>query len=105
MGEAMADRVKIFTDQLDVLASALHDIVEEFEKAGSRRNDLRAAVGRPYGKSDLQDAADEFEGRWDDRRKVLKENCEELAKHVEAVADGFTDFDLEAAAKFSEKAA
>lgn len=95
--------VKLDYDALDKLSSELKAIVEEFDKAGSRRNSLEEAVARPYGLGDLHDAADDFEGRWDDRRKQLKENCEKLAQHVDDVVQGFKDFDEKAGSKTGER--
>jgi len=95
--------VKLDYDALERLSSELKSIVEEFDKAGSRRNSLEDAVARPYGESALHDAADDFEGRWDDRRKRLKGNCQELAEHVDDVLKGFKDFDEKAGSKTGER--
>lgn len=95
--------VKIRYDQLEGLSRELESIVAEFENAGSRRNDLKDAVGDPYDDGRLRDVADDFEGRWDDRRKALIDNCKTLKEHVDAVVDGFQGFDRDAADKFDEK--
>ena len=95
----MAEKVKLKYDDLDALQTALKNIVAEFEAAGSRRDDLAEAVGRPYGEDALRDAADDFEGRWDDKRKTLMDNCKKVAEHLEGVIKGFKDFDVEAAKK------
>lgn len=94
--------VKVNYDDLEQLVTQLRDVVGEFEQAGSRRRQLQDAVARPYGESALYDAADDFEGRWDDRRKNLMENCKGLADHVDDVLVAFKDWDAEAAAKFDE---
>lgn len=95
--------VKVKYDQLDGLSKELKDIVDEFENAVHRRNDLKDAVGHPYGESALRGVADDFETRWDDRRKALIENCSKLKEHVDAVIKGFKDFDVEAAKKSENK--
>ncbi|MFT4157366.1 MAG: hypothetical protein QM630_05475 [Microbacterium sp.] len=95
----MGDGVTLKYDDLDALRSELNRIVDEFESAGSRRRDLSRAVGRPYGENALLDAAEDFEGRWDDKRKTLMENCKKVAEHLDAVVRGFKDFDVEAAKK------
>lgn len=88
--------VKIRYDELGGLSTELGDIVTEFENAGSRRGDLKDAVGNPYDDGALRDVADDFEGRWDDRRKALIENCKDLKAHVDGVIKGFQDFDQKA---------
>jgi hypothetical protein len=95
----VGDGVKLKYDDLDDLQTELKNIIGEFEAAGSRRRDLSHAVGRPYGEDALQDAADDFEGRWDDKRKTLMDNCKKVAEHLEGVIKGFKDFDVEAAKK------
>ena len=94
--------VKVNYGDLEQLVTQLRSIVGEFEQAGSRRRALEDAVARPYGENALHDAADDFEGRWDDRRKNLMENCKGLADHVDDVLVAFKDWDSEAAAKFDE---
>ncbi|PRB02700.1 flagellar protein FlgN [Microbacterium sp. MYb64] len=89
--------VKVRYDELGGLSTELDHIVKEFEDAGSRRRDLKDAVGDPYGDGALRDAADDFEGRWDDRRKALIENCKTVKDHVDGVIQGFKDFDVKAA--------
>ncbi|QNA91688.1 MULTISPECIES: flagellar protein FlgN [unclassified Microbacterium] len=95
----MGDGVKLRYDDLEPLRTALQNIIEEFENAGSRSNDLESAVGSPYGERALRDAASDFEGRWDDRRKRLMDDCKKVEEHVAAVITGFQDFDRDAASK------
>lgn len=93
----MGTGVKVKYDELGGLSTELGDIVDEFENAGSRRGDLKDAVDNPYDDGALRDVADDFEGRWDDRRKALIENCKNLKDHVDGVITGFKDFDEKAA--------
>ena len=95
----MGDGVKLRYGDLEPLQTELKNIIDEFEHAGSRSNDLESAVGSPYGESELRDAASDFEGRWDDRRKKLMDNCKKVEEHVAAVIQGFQDFDRDAASK------
>ncbi|MBN8424499.1 hypothetical protein JF531_08200 [Microbacterium esteraromaticum] len=95
--------VKVNYDQLGNLSTQLKSVVDEFEHAGSRANDLQDDVGRPYGESELRDLAGDFEGRWDDRRKSLMESCKAVAEYVDDVLEAFKDFDQDAASKFDEK--
>lgn len=95
--------VKVNYDDLGGLSTQLKSIVDEFEHAGGRRRDLEDAVDRPYGLSDLKDAAHDFESRWDDRRKRLMDSCKGLAKHVDDVIQAFQDFDEEAGNRTGER--
>lgn len=95
--------VKVSYDDLGDLSTQLKSIIDEFEHAGSRRRDLESAVDRPYDLGDLKDAAHEFEGRWDDRRKRLMDSCKGLAEHVDGVIKGFQGFDEEAANRTGER--
>ncbi|MDR2998052.1 MAG: hypothetical protein LBU78_08025 [Microbacterium sp.] len=95
--------VKVKYDELGGLSTELEHIVKEFEDAGSRRRDLKDAVGDPYDDGRLRDVADDFEGRWDDKRKALIENCTTLKDHVDGVIKGFKDFDEKAAQGGDEK--
>jgi hypothetical protein len=95
----MGDGVKLKYGDLEPLQKELENVIGEFEHAGSLSNNLEDAVGSPYGKRELRDAADDFEGRWDDRRKKLMDNCVKVKDHVAAVIKGFQDFDRDAATK------
>jgi hypothetical protein len=95
--------VKVNYDDLGGLSTQLKSIIDEFEHAGSRRRDLEDAVDRPYDLGDLKDAAHEFEGRWDDRRKRLMDSCKGLAEHVDSVIKAFKDFDEEAGNQTGER--
>jgi hypothetical protein len=91
--------VKVSYDDLGDLSTQLRNIIDEFEHAGGRRRDLEGAVDQPYGKSELKDAAHDFEGRWDDRRKRLMDSCKTVADHLDGVIKGFQDFDVDAASR------
>ena len=91
--------VRVSYDDLGGLSTQLKNIVDEFESAGSRRRALQDAVDTPYDKNELKDAADNFEGRWDDRRKRLMDSCKTVADHLDSVIEAFKDFDEEAASK------
>ena len=95
--------VKVSYDDLGALSTQLKSIIDEFEHACNRRRDLEGAVDRPYELGDLKDAAHDFEGRWDDRRKRLMDSCKGLAEHVDGVIEGFQDFDEEAGNRTGER--
>lgn len=91
----MSDEVLIPLASMAELDQALKDIVIEFEDAGSRTDSLLDAIGRPFGRTGLRDAADEFEGAWDDKRETLKGHLVELQEQVAGVKDAWEQLDLE----------
>ena len=95
----MSDEVLIPLASMAELDQALKDIVIEFEDAGSRTDSLLDAIGRPFGRTGLRDAADEFEGAWDDKRETLKGHLVGLQQQVEAVRNGWESLDRDLAAQ------
>ena len=93
----MGDGVSIPLSSMEELDHALKDIVVEFDEARGRTGRLVEAIGRPFGRSGLRDAADEFEGAWDDKRETLKGHLVELQKQVEGVRDGWESLDRDLA--------
>ncbi|GAA1060414.1 hypothetical protein [Agromyces bracchium] len=99
----MGDGVEIPLSSMQELDQALKDIVVEFDEAGGRTGRLVEAIRRPMGRSGLCDAADEFEGAWDDKRETLKGHLVELQQRVEAVKDGWASLDRDLAAQLETK--
>ena len=93
----MADGVDIPLASMDELSEALKKIVVEFEDAAASGDTLVSAIGRPCGHSGLRDAADEFEGAWDDKRETLKGHLVKLQEKVEGVKKAWQDLDVELA--------
>ncbi|GAA1055991.1 hypothetical protein GCM10017608_13530 [Agromyces luteolus] len=91
----MSDEVLIPLASMAELDRALKDIVIEFEDAGSRTDPLLEAIGRPFGRTGLRDAADAFEGAWDDKRETLRNHLVELQERVEGVRDAWQQLDLD----------
>lgn len=91
----MSDEVLIPLASMAELDRALKDIVIEFEDAGSRTDSLLDAIGRPFGRRGLREAADEFESAWDDKRETLKGHLVDLQEQVAAVKDSWEELDLE----------
>ena len=96
----MAD-VSIPYEVLNELNGSLKQIIVEFDRAGGRSNDLEQAIGSPYDRSGLRDQADRFEGAWNDKRETLKQDVEEIQKHVEEVGKSWADWDAEASRSLS----
>lgn len=92
-------------DDLGQLNDQLLAIVAELDAAGSRSDQLESAIGRPYGRSELTDAVSSFESRWNDKRNDLATGTKGVQENVQAVIDGFSDWDTETAAGFDSSAA
>ncbi|MFD1717829.1 hypothetical protein [Georgenia deserti] len=92
----MAD-IYIKLDELKEVKTQLVGIVDEFENATSNSEALEGDIGDPYGRNELRSEAREFEERWDDKRKELKESLDKVREHVEAVIDGVEEWDTETA--------
>ena len=76
----MGDGVLIKYTELKAVGDNLKKIVEELKEASSRADVLEGAIGDPYGKNKLREAAEEFEDGWDDRRKKLLEDIEKVER-------------------------
>ncbi|MET8522390.1 flagellar protein FlgN [Nocardioides sp. NPDC004968] len=98
----MAD-VSIKIAELDTVATSLSKIVEEFEQASSRADKLEDAIGDPFGRNDLREAAEDFEDRWNNKRDELKDALQDVQEHVKGVVDGFQNWDSETALAFESK--
>lgn len=79
------------------MSAQLEEILEEFEQAGTRADELQDAIGRPFDRSELRDLAGDFEGRWDLERDQLKEGLTEIRDHLDGVIQGVEEWDTETA--------
>lgn len=91
----MADGVLIKYSELKAVDTSLKKIIQELKEASNRADRLEDAIGDPYGKNNLREAAEEFEDGWDDRRNALCEDIEKVQQHVAGVLDGFAEWDSE----------
>lgn len=98
----MSDGVDIPLSSMEELNAALKDIIVEFEDAGKATGALVEDIGRPFGRNGLRDAADEFEGAWDDKRETLKGHLQELQEQVEGVKTGWEQFDEDLAKELEQ---
>ncbi|QTX05517.1 hypothetical protein [Agromyces archimandritae] len=87
------DGVLIKYTELSELNRKLKDIVAELEGAEDRADVLEDAIGDPYGKNRLREAVEDFEDRWNNKRKNLAEDTKKVQEHVQGVLDGFTEWD------------
>lgn len=93
--------IYITLSELEAVSSNLGDIVEEFEQATSRADDLETAIGDPFGRNELREQAEEFEDRWDNKRDELKDSLKEVKKHVDGVVETINGWDSETAVQLS----
>ena len=89
----MGDGVLIKYSELKAVGDNLKKIVQELKDASKRADVLEEAIGDPYGKNKLREAAEEFEDGWDDRRNKLLEDIEKVEQHVAGVLEGFEQWD------------
>lgn len=93
----MGKDINIPMSDLERMNTSLANIIDEFDNAGSRSNNLEGWIGSPHGHGELRHEVDRFEGDWDDKRETLKGHLDNLKQHVEKLVKGWTDFDLKAA--------
>lgn len=93
----MPDGVDIPLDSMLSLSNALHDIITEYENAGSVTGDLLGAIDQPRDDSRLQRAAEDFESEWNDKRETQRRNLVEMKKRIDDARDGWLEADLELA--------
>lgn len=92
----MAD-IYISLSELEIMDAQLKSIVQEFESAVDRSEELEAAIGDPFGKGDLREKAEDFEERWDLKRDELKEGLSDIQKHLHGVIEGVSEADAKMA--------
>lgn len=93
----MGKDINIPLDKLESLGKSLQSIVEEFEQAKARGNELESDIGSPHGESALRSEVGRFEGAWDDKRKKLNEELGKILERVIGVGSGWSDFDIQTA--------
>lgn len=96
---AVGDGVLIKYTELKAVGDNLKKIIEELKEASNRADVLEDAIGDPYGKNKLREAAEEFEDGWDDRRGKLLEDIEKVEQHVAGVLEGFEEWDTDTASE------
>ncbi|WP_022889940.1 hypothetical protein [Agromyces italicus] len=97
----MSDGVQIPYEVLNELNGSLKQIIVEFDQAGDRTGALEGAIGSPLGRNGLREQVDRFEGAWNDKRETLKQDVQELQKHVDEVGQAWVNWDTEASASLS----
>jgi len=83
--------------ELRAVSSGLKAITTEFENAVGNSEALEAAIGSPFGRSELKNKAEDIESRWDIKRGKLAEELTAVLEHVDGVIESVEGFDTEAA--------
>jgi hypothetical protein len=87
--------------RLRATGEGLRASIREFENATNTADGLEQAVGRPDDRTRLRDRAHAFEGDWNDRRAILIENLAKVQEQLEAIVDGWTDWDVDTASELT----
>jgi hypothetical protein len=87
--------------RLRATGEGLRASIREFENATNTADGLEQAVGRPDDRTRLRDRAHDFEGDWNDRRAILTENLAKVQEQLEAIVDGWSDWDVETASQMT----
>lgn len=97
----MAD-VSVKIETLDQTVKKLDSIIDEFDHAVGNSNALEGAIGNPFRRGELRSQADDFEQRWDMKRKDLKDELSDVRDHLKGVVEGFQNWDSETALLFQK---
>lgn len=89
--------IRVNYRMLEQLQERVTLIIDEFEEASARREDLVDAVGSPDGHERLRNAVGDFESQWDDRRKQLREGLETVRENTTKVLEGWKTGDQDLA--------
>jgi hypothetical protein len=89
--------VYITLSTLEQVVTELEAITAEFDNAKNNSEALEAAIGKPFGKGELRDRAEDFESRWDDKRSQLNDGLKGIKDHVKGVVDTVQQWDADTA--------
>ena len=95
--------VVIKYSELDMLLFRLDSMITELD-SGSKGAALRSAIGDPFGRNELTDAASESEDRWNTKRESLVEDLTSIRDLAQEIYDSFQEYDEDAAAQFESGA-
>lgn len=93
----MGGDIDVPFESMQTLVDSLDQIIAEFGDANSRTAQLLSAIDTPQGRSELRDAAEDFEARWDDKRETLRRKLEDLRVRVDDTKTGWQELDVELA--------
>lgn len=81
--------LKLDLELLTQLKDDLEAVVNDFKDADDFSDDVAEATGS----DELQGHVREFAHKWNDKRKSMTTNVENLHKQIAAISDGFTSVD------------
>lgn len=84
----MAD-LKLDLERLTELKNDLEAVVKEFKNADDFSDDVAEATGQ----DDLASQVRSFASKWNDKRKKMLAEVENLQAQIKAISDGFTQVD------------
>lgn len=87
--------------QLNTVKDELAKITKEFEDAEDKADDLEDAIGDPYGRNELREAAEDFEDRWNHKRDELKDSLNDVLEHIKGVIENVEKWDADTAIQLS----
>jgi len=87
--------------QLNTVKEQLTKITKEFEDAEDNADELEDAIGDPYGRNELREAAEDFEDRWNHKRDELKDSLSDVLEHVKGVIENVEKWDTDTAIQLS----
>lgn len=87
--------VDIPFESMQTLVDSLDLIITEFGDAEARTGPLLDAINTPQGDSELRDAAEDFEARWDDKRETLRRKLEDIRARVDETKIAWEELDTE----------
>ncbi|MEU0313786.1 flagellar protein FlgN [Nocardioides sp. NPDC006273] len=87
--------------QLNTVKDELGKITKEFEDAENNADDLEDAIGDPYGRNELREAAEDFEDRWNHKRDELKDSLNDVLEHIKGVIENVEKWDTDTAIQLS----
>lgn len=91
--------------RLRATGDGLRASIREFENATNTADGLEQVIGRPDDRVRLRDRAHDFEGDWNDRRAILTENLAKVQEQLEAIVDGWTEWDAETCGQLTARSA
>lgn len=84
-------------ERLRTANEGLKASVKTFNSAAESTDGLEASIGTPDDRDSLRNKAHDFEGDWNDRRDALSESLGKIQEQLQAIIDGWTEFDVDTA--------
>lgn len=95
----MAGYIKVSLDTIELLASDLGDLSEEFGAVATTSDSVNSTIGS----GTVRDAVDDFASNWKTRRGRLLESIDAVKEMADSSAKAFSSTDLELANELLNK--